>query len=129
MATDNRNLDQMLQPHFYNLLLFFISVAFLVQFFFHVNSLLTQVIIKQEPGEVSTQQQMVSTVTSQQQPAATAAHQFVAVKGGHMISMSAQKQAGGATGATSSKVSLSCIHPHTLALKHINNLHVNGVLY
>ncbi|KAL7387014.1 hypothetical protein ABVT39_017030 [Epinephelus coioides] len=64
-----------------------------------------KVIIKQEPGEVSTQQQqMVSTVTSQQQPAATAAHQFVAVKGGHMISMSAQKQAGGATGATTSKM-------------------------
>ncbi|XP_056277015.1 YEATS domain-containing protein 2 isoform X2 [Pseudoliparis swirei] len=64
-----------------------------------------KVIIKQEPGEVSThQQQMVSTVTSQQQPAATAAHQFVAVKGGHMISMSAQKQAGGATGATTNKV-------------------------
>nr|XP_019965896.1 PREDICTED: YEATS domain-containing protein 2 isoform X2 [Paralichthys olivaceus] len=64
-----------------------------------------KVIIKQEPGEVSTQQQqMVSTVTSQQQPAATAAHQFVAVKGGHMISMSAQKQTGGATGATSSKM-------------------------
>ncbi|XP_068455064.1 YEATS domain-containing protein 2-like, partial [Clinocottus analis] len=56
-----------------------------------------KVIIKQEPGEVSThQQQMVSTVTSQQQPAAPAAHQFVAVKGGHMI-MSGQKQAGGAT--------------------------------
>lgn len=66
-----------------------------------------QVIIKQEPGEVSTQQQpMVSTVTSQQQQAsATAGHQFVAVKGGHMISMSAQKQTGGGTGATSSKVS------------------------
>ncbi|XP_044224125.1 YEATS domain-containing protein 2 isoform X1 [Thunnus albacares] len=64
-----------------------------------------KVIIKQEPGEVSTQQQqMVSTVTTQQQPAATAAHQFVAVKGGHMISMSAQKQAGGATGATTSKM-------------------------
>uniref|UniRef100_A0A669BAZ9 YEATS domain-containing protein 2 n=1 Tax=Oreochromis niloticus TaxID=8128 RepID=A0A669BAZ9_ORENI len=65
-----------------------------------------QVIIKQEPGEVSTQQQqMVSTVTSQQQQAsATAGHQFVAVKGGHMISMSAQKQAGGGTGATSSKM-------------------------
>ncbi|AWP04155.1 putative YEATS domain-containing protein 2 [Scophthalmus maximus] len=75
------------------------------------SSLFVQVIIKQEPGEVSTQQQqqpqpqqMVSTVTSQQQPAATAAHQFVAVKGGHMISVSAQKQAGGATGATSSKM-------------------------
>ncbi|XP_044075074.1 YEATS domain-containing protein 2 isoform X1 [Siniperca chuatsi] len=64
-----------------------------------------KVIIKQEPGEVSTQQQqMVNTVTSHQQPAATAAHQFVAVKGGHMISMSAQKQAGGATGATTSKM-------------------------
>lgn len=72
-----------------------------------------QVIIKQEPGEVSTQQQqqqhqqMVSTATSQQQPAATAAHQFVAVKGGHMISVAAQKQAGGAAGATSGKVCLS----------------------
>uniref|UniRef100_A0A8D0CNL5 YEATS domain-containing protein 2 n=1 Tax=Sander lucioperca TaxID=283035 RepID=A0A8D0CNL5_SANLU len=76
----------------------------------HVHLPRVQVIIKQEPGEVSTQQQqMVSTVTSQQQPAATAAHQFVAVKGGHMISMSAQKQAGGATGATTSKVSLSRI--------------------
>ncbi|XP_068557565.1 YEATS domain-containing protein 2 [Cebidichthys violaceus] len=65
-----------------------------------------KVIIKQEPGEVSThQQQMVSTVTSQQQPAAAAAHQFVAVKGGHMISMSAQKQAGGATGATGATTS------------------------
>ncbi|KAF7662717.1 hypothetical protein LDENG_00227650 [Lucifuga dentata] len=63
-----------------------------------------KVIIKQEPGEVSTQQQMVSTVTNQQQPAATAAHQFVALKGGHMISMSAQKQAGGATGTTTSKM-------------------------
>ncbi|KAM9322687.1 YEATS domain-containing protein 2 isoform 2-T2 [Pholidichthys leucotaenia] len=73
----------------------------------HTGTLLSsgvKVIIKQEPGEVSTQQQMVSTVTSQQQPAATAAHQFVAVKGGHMISMSAQKQAGGATGATTSKM-------------------------
>ncbi|KAM3604504.1 uncharacterized protein V6R79_011968 [Siganus canaliculatus] len=64
-----------------------------------------KVIIKQEPGEVSTQQQqMVSTVTSQQQPTASAAHQFVAVKGGHMISMSAQKQSGGAAGATTSKM-------------------------
>ncbi len=94
----------------------------------HVNSLLMQVIIKQEPGEVSTQQQqMVSTVTSQQQPAATAAHQFVAVKGGHMISMSAQKQAGGATGATSSKVSLSCIYSHTLTQTHISHLHVTVI--
>lgn len=82
----------------------------------HMHSLLVQVIIKQEPGEVSTQQQpMVSTVTSQQQPAATTAHQFVAVKGGHMISMSAQKQAGGATGATTSKVSVLHMptHPDT----------------
>lgn len=71
--------------------------------------LLLQVIIKQEPGEVSPQQQMVSTVTSQQQPSATASHQFVAVKGGHMISLSAQKQAGGATVSTAGKVSLLCI--------------------
>ncbi|KAM4556865.1 YEATS domain-containing protein 2 [Fundulus diaphanus] len=65
-----------------------------------------KVIIKQEPGEVSTQQQqMVSTVTSQQQPAAAAAaHQFVAVKGGHMISMSSQKRAAEATGSSASKV-------------------------
>lgn len=74
---------------------------------------LVQVIIKQEPGEVSTaqQQQMVSTVTSQQQPSAAAAHQLVAMKGGHMISMTAQKQAGGATGSTTSKVRHSCIDP------------------
>jgi len=72
-------------------------VAFLLQFFSPCALTFLQVIIKQEPGEVST-------VTSQQQPAATAAHQFVAVKGGHMISMSAQKQAGGATGATTNKV-------------------------
>ncbi|XP_037314633.2 YEATS domain-containing protein 2 isoform X1 [Pungitius pungitius] len=64
-----------------------------------------KVIIKQEPGEVSThQQQMVSTVTSQQQPATTATHQFVTVKGGHMISMATQKPAGGAPGATTSKM-------------------------
>uniref|UniRef100_A0A3P9PR78 YEATS domain-containing protein 2 n=1 Tax=Poecilia reticulata TaxID=8081 RepID=A0A3P9PR78_POERE len=67
-----------------------------------------KVIIKQEPGEVSTQQQqMVSTVTSQQQPAAAAAaaaHQFVTVKGGHMISMSSQKRTGEATGSTTSKM-------------------------
>ncbi|XP_037537610.1 YEATS domain-containing protein 2 [Nematolebias whitei] len=74
----------------------------------HTGTLLSsgvKVIIKQEPGEVSTQQQqMVSTETSQQQPAAAAAHQFVAVKGGHMISMSSQKQTGGATGSTASKM-------------------------
>uniref|UniRef100_A0A6Q2XXX9 YEATS domain-containing protein 2 n=1 Tax=Esox lucius TaxID=8010 RepID=A0A6Q2XXX9_ESOLU len=65
---------------------------------------LLQVIIKQEPGEVPTQQhQMVSTVTAAQQPAT---QQFVAVKGGHVISMSPQKQTAGAsgTGATPSKV-------------------------
>lgn len=69
-----------------------------------------QVIIKQEPGEVSPQQQqqqMVSTVTSQPQPATTASHQFVAVKGGHMISMSAQKQGAGATASTTGKVAVS----------------------
>ena len=88
----------------------------------HVHSLLVQVIIKQEPGEVSTQQQqMVSTVTSQQQPATTAAHQFVAVTGGHMISMSAQKQAGGASGATTSKVSLSCMCSHGPTQKYLNH--------
>uniref|UniRef100_A0A3B3HLJ7 YEATS domain-containing protein 2 n=1 Tax=Oryzias latipes TaxID=8090 RepID=A0A3B3HLJ7_ORYLA len=75
----------------------------------HTGTLLSsgvKVIIKQEPGEVSTaqQQQMVSTVTSQQQPSAAAAHQLVAMKGGHMISMTAQKQAGGATGSTTSKM-------------------------
>lgn len=69
----------------------------------HTGTLLSsgvKVIIKQEPGEVSTQQQqqMVSTATSQQQqPTAAAAHQLLAVKGGHMISMSAQKQSGGST--------------------------------
>ncbi|XP_055007926.1 YEATS domain-containing protein 2 isoform X2 [Boleophthalmus pectinirostris] len=65
----------------------------------HTGTLLSsgvKVIIKQEPGEVSMQQQqMVSTATSpQQQSPAPAAHQLVAVKGGHMISMSAQKQSG-----------------------------------
>ncbi|XP_072297480.1 YEATS domain-containing protein 2 [Eucyclogobius newberryi] len=71
----------------------------------HTGTLLSsgvKVIIKQEPGEVSTQQQqqMVSTATSpqqQQQSPAPAAHQLVAVKGGHMISMSAPKQPGGTT--------------------------------
>lgn len=70
---------------------------------------LVQVIIKQEPGEVSPQQQQqqaVSTVTSQPQAGATASHQFVAVKGGHMISMSAQKQAAGATATTAGKVAV-----------------------
>ena len=65
-----------------------------------------KVIIKQEPGEVSTQQQMVSTATAQQQQqsVATAAQQFVAVKGGHVVSMSPQKPAAGATAAMTSKV-------------------------
>ena len=70
-------------------------------------SLFLKVIIKQEPGEVSTQQQMVSTATAQQQqqqPVATAAHQFVAVKGSHVVSMSPQKPAGGAAAAMTSKV-------------------------
>ncbi|XP_028831084.1 YEATS domain-containing protein 2 isoform X2 [Denticeps clupeoides] len=76
----------------------------------HTGSFLSsgvKVIIKQEPGEVPTQpppQQppMVSTATTQQ----SAAQQFVAVKGGHMIAMSPQKQAGGSAGvgASSSKV-------------------------
>ncbi|CAL8323916.1 unnamed protein product [Arctogadus glacialis] len=65
-----------------------------------------KVIIKQEPGEVSTQQQMVSTATAQQQQqsVATAAQQFVAVKGGHVVSMSPQKPAAGATAAMTSKM-------------------------
>ncbi|XP_057712656.1 YEATS domain-containing protein 2 isoform X2 [Corythoichthys intestinalis] len=67
-----------------------------------------KVIIKQEPGEVSTQQQqqqqqMASTLITQQQPAASASHQVVSVKGGHVISMSAQKQAGGGSGAATNK--------------------------
>ncbi|KAL0966480.1 hypothetical protein UPYG_G00295770 [Umbra pygmaea] len=73
----------------------------------HTGSFLSsgvKVIIKQEPGEVPTQQhQMVSTVTAAQQPAT---QQFVAVKGGHVISMSPQKQIGGpaGTGSTQNKV-------------------------
>ncbi|KAJ8011576.1 hypothetical protein DPEC_G00059680 [Dallia pectoralis] len=73
----------------------------------HTGSFLSsgvKVIIKQEPGEVPTQpHQIVSTVTAAQQPAT---QQFVAVKGGHVISMSPQKQTAGAsgTGATPSKV-------------------------
>ncbi|XP_037132091.1 YEATS domain-containing protein 2 isoform X1 [Syngnathus acus] len=77
----------------------------------HTGTLLSsgmKVIIKQEPGEVSThqqqQQQMASTVSTQQQAAATASHQLVSVKGGHMISMSAQKQAGAASGAATNKM-------------------------
>uniref|UniRef100_A0A8C7V100 YEATS domain-containing protein 2 n=1 Tax=Oncorhynchus mykiss TaxID=8022 RepID=A0A8C7V100_ONCMY len=70
----------------------------------HTGSFLSsgvKVIIKQEPGEVPTQhqQQMVSSVTAAQQTAAAATQQFVAVKGGHVISMSPQKQTGGASGA------------------------------
>ncbi|KAL4635963.1 YEATS domain-containing protein 2 [Arapaima gigas] len=63
-----------------------------------------KVIIKQEPGEVSTNQpqQTVSTATSQQ----SAPQQFVSVKGGHMITISPQKQSTctPATGAAQSKV-------------------------
>ncbi|KAL2097043.1 hypothetical protein ACEWY4_006250 [Coilia grayii] len=82
----------------------------------HTGSLLSsgvKVIIKQEPGEVPTQPQpppqqvMVSTATGQQQQQSSAAQQFVAVKGGHMITMSpSQKQVAGASGsgATPSKV-------------------------
>ncbi|XP_064849458.1 YEATS domain-containing protein 2-like [Oncorhynchus masou masou] len=75
----------------------------------HTGSFLSsgvKVIIKQEPGEVPTQhqQQMVSSVTAAQQTAAAATQQFVAVKGGHVISMSPQKQTGGASGAPPSKV-------------------------
>ncbi|KAG2462083.1 YETS2 protein, partial [Polypterus senegalus] len=64
-----------------------------------------KVIIKQEPGEVPQQQQhpqqiLASTAASQASP-----QQFVAVKGGHMIALSPQKQtstAGG--GVTQGKV-------------------------
>uniref|UniRef100_A0A8C9R7M8 YEATS domain-containing protein 2 n=1 Tax=Scleropages formosus TaxID=113540 RepID=A0A8C9R7M8_SCLFO len=64
-----------------------------------------QVIIKQEPGEVSTsqpQQILVSTAASQQ----SAPQQFVSVKGGHMIAISPQKQSTSTpvAGATQSKV-------------------------
>ncbi|XP_015216774.2 YEATS domain-containing protein 2 isoform X1 [Lepisosteus oculatus] len=64
----------------------------------------TKVIIKQEPGEAPQQQQqqqmLVSTATSQQP-----AQQFVAVKGGHMIAVSPQKQTSAAgAGATQNKV-------------------------
>ncbi|XP_022528865.2 YEATS domain-containing protein 2 isoform X2 [Astyanax mexicanus] len=60
-----------------------------------------KVIIKQEPGEVTTQpsqhqQQTASIGTTQQ-------HQYVTVKGGHMIAMSPQKSGSGG-GATSSKM-------------------------
>ncbi|CAL9688773.1 unnamed protein product [Knipowitschia caucasica] len=68
----------------------------------HTGTLLSsglKVIIKQEPGEVSTHQQMASTAASpQQQSPSAAAHQLVAVKGGHMISMSAPKPSGTTTG-------------------------------
>uniref|UniRef100_A0A8D0CKI0 YEATS domain-containing protein 2 n=1 Tax=Scleropages formosus TaxID=113540 RepID=A0A8D0CKI0_SCLFO len=64
-----------------------------------------KVIIKQEPGEVSTsqpQQILVSTAASQQ----SAPQQFVSVKGGHMIAISPQKQSTSTpvAGATQSKV-------------------------
>ncbi|KAJ8274613.1 hypothetical protein COCON_G00092380 [Conger conger] len=79
----------------------------------HAGSFLSsgvKVIIKQEPGEVlsqpqpqqqhQTQQMLVSTATPQQ----PAGQQFVAVKGGHMIAVSPQKQSASAPGATASKV-------------------------
>nr|XP_014341155.1 PREDICTED: YEATS domain-containing protein 2 [Latimeria chalumnae] len=60
----------------------------------------TKVIIKQEPGEGSHQQPSVTAATSQQP-----VQQFVTVKGGHMIAVSPQKQAGGGgEGSTQSKV-------------------------
>ncbi|KAJ8357429.1 hypothetical protein SKAU_G00202230 [Synaphobranchus kaupii] len=69
-----------------------------------------KVIIKQEPGEVLSQpppqqqqhmqQMLVSTATPQQ----SAGQQFVAVKGGHMIAVSPQKQSASTPGATASKV-------------------------
>uniref|UniRef100_H3BA59 YEATS domain-containing protein 2 n=1 Tax=Latimeria chalumnae TaxID=7897 RepID=H3BA59_LATCH len=59
----------------------------------------TKVIIKQEPGEGSHQQPSVTAATSQQP-----VQQFVTVKGGHMIAVSPQKQAGGGgEGSTQSK--------------------------
>lgn len=89
----------------------------------HTGTLLSsglKVIIKQEPGEVSTQQQqMVSTATSVQQPGAPAAHQLVAVKGGHMISMSSQKQSGGATATTSKMLSLPVSSALQSAVKQV----------
>ncbi|XP_035384398.1 YEATS domain-containing protein 2 isoform X2 [Electrophorus electricus] len=62
-----------------------------------------KVIIKQEPGEVTTQQspqqQVVSTATPQQP------QQYVTVKGGHMITVSPQKSGvGPGGGATPSKM-------------------------
>ncbi|KAJ8270184.1 hypothetical protein GJAV_G00111320 [Gymnothorax javanicus] len=75
----------------------------------HAGSFLSsgvKVIIKQEPGEVlsqppqQTQQMLVSTATSQH----SAGQQFVAVKGGHMIAVSPQKQSASTAGATASKV-------------------------
>ncbi|KAJ8389558.1 hypothetical protein AAFF_G00117950 [Aldrovandia affinis] len=75
----------------------------------HAGSFLSsgmKVIIKQEPGEVlsqqqqQTQQMLVSTATAQQ----SAGQQFVAVKGGHMIAVSPQKQSASTQGATASKV-------------------------
>ncbi|XP_030630073.1 YEATS domain-containing protein 2 [Chanos chanos] len=78
----------------------------------HTGSFLSsgvKVIIKQEPGEVPTQpptpQQQQAAVSTATQPQ-SATQQFVAVKGGHMIAMSPQKQSGAGTGAgaTPSKV-------------------------
>lgn len=63
-------------------------------------------IIKQEPGEVTTQtssqQQAGTTASAQQQQ-----QQYVTVKGGHMIAMSPQKGGvGSGGGATPTKVTV-----------------------
>lgn len=85
----------------------------------HTGTLLSsgvKVIIKQEPGEVSTQQQqMVSTATS----TVPAAHQLVAVKGGHMISMSAQKQSGGSAATTSKMLGIPVSSALQSAVKQV----------
>ncbi|XP_075793580.1 YEATS domain-containing protein 2 isoform X3 [Pelodiscus sinensis] len=61
----------------------------------------TKVIIKQEPGELPQQPQLPVTGTTSQ----TSGHQYVAVKGGHMIALSPQKQImSSGEGTTQSKV-------------------------
>ena len=65
-------------------------------------------IIKQEPGEVTTQQSTQLQVSS---AGATQQQQYVTVKGGHMIAMSPQKSGAGSGGsATPSKVTTSFIY-------------------
>ncbi|XP_048861045.1 YEATS domain-containing protein 2 [Brienomyrus brachyistius] len=66
----------------------------------HAGSFLSsgmKVIIKQEPGEVSTapQQPAQQVLLSAATPQHAAAQQFVAVKGGHVIAVSPQKQSAG----------------------------------